>query len=161
MSVKQYIESKYFRVVAIVGGVFLVALLSFAVGVRVGLHKALFSTHFGQNYERNFMGGPGGRGGAMIPPFGKMIDANDRGVRNPHGVGGEIISISGDTLVIKDRNNQESSVRISEATSINRGKEILALEHLGVGDRIIVVGKPGDDGVIIAGLVRVFDVLNR
>jgi len=161
MSVKQFIESKYFRVAAITGGVFLVVLLSFAVGVRVGLHKALFSTHFGQNYEQNFMGGPEGRGGRMVPPFGKMMDTDNRGVRNPHGVGGEILSISGDTLVIKDRNNQESSVRISEATSINRGKEILALQNLVVGDRIIVVGKPGDDGVIIAGLVRVFDVLSR
>ncbi len=159
MSVKQCMESKYFRVGAIMGGVVLVALLSFAVGVRVGLHKALFSTHFGQNYERNFMGGFEEKGTRMMPPFGKMMDANDRGVRNPHGVGGKIISIAGDTLVIKDRNDQENSVRVSETTSINRGKETVVLQDLAVGDRLVVVGKPGDDGIIMAELVRVFDTV--
>lgn len=156
MSVKQFVESKYFKIAAITSGVFLIVLFSFAVGVRVGLHKALFSTRFGENYERNFIGGPGNRDGRMMSGFGRMMDNDERGVRNPHGVGGEIISISGDTLVIKDRNSQESSIRVSTTTSINRGREVLTIDNLVVGSRVIVVGKPGDDGVITAELIRVF-----
>lgn len=160
MSIKQLSESKYFKVAAVTGGVLVVALFSFALGVKVGLHKALFSARFGENYERNFLGGGAGWGGRMMP-FGRMMDFDDRGVRNPHGVGGEIISISGDTLVIKDRNNQENSVRVSATTSINRGREIMTAGNLAVGDQVVVVGKPGDDGVIVAELIRVFGVTSR
>lgn len=161
MSFKQLSESKYFKMAAITGGVLVVALLSFALGVRVGLHKALFSTRFGENYERNFLGWPEGRNGRMMSSFGWMMDADDRGVRNPHGVSGEIISLSGDTLVLKDRNNQESSIRISPTSSINRGQETITADKLVVGDRIVVVGRPGDDGVIVARLIRVFEANTR
>lgn len=153
MTLKHVVESKYFKVAAVTCGVLLVALISFAGGVKVGLHKAAFSARFGENYERNFLGMSPSRGQGMMSRF----DADDRGMRNPHGVGGEILSIAGDTLVIKNRNNQESSVRISDATVINKGSETLKLENLVAGDRIIVVGKPGDDGVVAAQLVRVFD----
>jgi hypothetical protein len=151
MPVSNITESKYFKAAAIVTGVLLVALFSFAVGVRVGLHQAFFSERFGANYERNFLGGPEWRGDPMTDPL-------NRGMRNPHGAGGEIISIAGDTLVIKDRNNQENPIQIGERTSINRGRETLAPGGLAVGDRIIVIGKPGDDGVIVAELIRVFDI---
>ncbi len=161
MSVKQLVESKYFKVAAITSGVFFIALLSFALGVRIGLHKAFFSTRFGENYERNFIGGPENWDGRMMSGFGRMMKNDDRGVRNPHGVRGEIISISGDTLIIKDRNNQESSIRVGSTTSINRGREVVALNTLTVGNQIIVVGKPGDDGVITAELIRVFETTAR
>ncbi len=155
MSMKQVIESKYFKVGAITGAIFLVILCSFALGVKVGFYKASFSGHFGENYERNFLGGEF-RDGRLMPRFGKMMDSDDRGMRNPHGVAGEIISISGDTLVIKNPDNQESSLRIDDATVINRGKQTLALSDLVIGENIVVVGKPGDDGVISARLIRVF-----
>ncbi len=157
MKISQVVESKYFKVAAVVCGVFFVALLSFALGIKVGFYKASFSTRFSENYERNFLGGFEGRGGRMMSTFGRMMDADDRGVRNPHGIGGEILSISGDTLVIKDRNNQESSVRLSDTTIINRGKETLKGSDLAVGNTIVIIGKPQDDGIVAARLIRVFN----
>ncbi|MBP9727879.1 MAG: hypothetical protein KBD27_00715 [Candidatus Moranbacteria bacterium] len=151
MSVKQVVESKYFKVGAIVGGVLLVALFSFAIGVKVGFYKASFSARFGENYERNFLGGDT----RPMPPFGKMMN-DGWGMRNPHGVGGEILSIAGDTLVIKNPENQESSLRVDDKTIINRGRQTLALSDLAIGENIIVVGRPGDDGVVVARLIRVF-----
>lgn len=156
MSAKQVIESKYFKVVAITGGIFLVALFSFAMGVKVGFHKASFSVRFGENYERNFLGGPEGFDGKKMPRMGKMMGLDDRGMRNPHGVAGEILSIAGDTLVIKNRNNQESSLRVDDKTIINRARQTLSLGDLVTGDSIVVVGTPGDDGIVLARLIRVF-----
>lgn len=156
MSVKQITESKYFKVAAITCGVLLVALISFAAGISIGSHRALFSANFGENYERNFLGGPEGIR-PSVPPLGGMVDSKgQKGMRNPHGVGGEILSISGDTIVIKDKNNQESSIRVSDATIINRGEETITLGDLVVGDKIVVVGKPQDDGVVAAHLIRIF-----
>lgn len=155
MSVKQITESKYFKVAAITCGVLLVALISFAAGISIGSHRALFSANFGENYERNFLGSP--EDIRPAPPLGGMMDPKgQKGMRNPHGVGGETLSISGDTIVIKDKNDQESSIRVSDATIINRGKETIALGDLVVGDKIVVVGKPQDDGVIAATLIRIF-----
>lgn len=155
MSVKQIIESKYFKVAAIACGVLLVALAGFAAGLSVGSHRALFSARFGENYERNFLGGPeAGRPGSSLG--GMMDPKGEKGMRNPHGVGGDIISISGDTIVIKDKNDQESSIHVSDATIINRDKETITLSDLVVGDKIVVIGKPQDTGVIDAHLIRIF-----
>ena len=158
MSAKQVVESKYFKVVAITGGIFLVALFSFALGVKVGFHKAAFSVRFGENYERNFLGGDMRDGRPPLPGFARMMGPgpDDRGMRNPHGVAGEILSIASDTIVIKNRDNQESSLRIDDKTIINRAKQTLTVSDLATGDEIVVVGKPGDDGVILARLIRVF-----
>lgn len=157
MSINQITESKHFKGAAITCGVLLVALVSFAAGINVGSHKALFSARFGENYERNFLTGPAGEGARPLPPFGEAMDpTSQKGMRNPHGVGGEILSISGDTIVIKNRDDQENTIRISVATIVNRGKETLAASDLVVGDKIVVVGKPQDDGMIDAHLIRVF-----
>ncbi len=155
MLAKQIIESKYFKVAAFMSGIFLIALISFAAGVKVGLHKALFSAHFGENYERNFLGDVGDRGGHSGRMMGKMMD---KGMRNAHGMAGEILSMGDNTFVIKGRDNQESTVRLNESTIINRGKETVEFGSHTVGNKIVVVGKPQDDGVIAAHLVRVFPV---
>lgn len=156
MTMPKIVESKYFKGAAIVCGIVLVALISFAAGVKVGVHKALFSARFGENYERNFMGGEG-RDGRNMPPMKKMMDkVTDKGMRNAHGVAGEILSVNDNTLIVKDRDNQESTIRMSEATIVNRGKDTVDMNTLTVGERIVVVGKPQEDGVIAAHLIRIF-----
>lgn len=156
MSLQRLTESKYFKVAAITSGVLLVALVSFASGLHVGFHKALFSAKFGENYERNFLSAPHDR---PVPSLGmrSMTDpVGEKGMRNPHGLSGEILSLSGDSIVIKNRDNQESTIRVSEATVINRGKETLMFSDLATGNKIVVIGKPQDTGIIDAHLIRVF-----
>jgi len=50
-------KSKGFKIAALVVAAMLIALVSFIGGAKVGAHRALFSCRWGENYERNFMGG--------------------------------------------------------------------------------------------------------
>lgn len=158
MNGKEIIQTKYFKATVVtVGGLFVV-LVSFAGGVAVGLHKAKFSYAWGENYERNFLGGSEEREGKRARSFFGKMDM--KGMRNGHGVAGEILSVSGDTLIIKNRENQETSVRVNDGTVMNQGKNALALSDLRGGEQVVVVGKPQDDGVIVAHLIRVFSGIN-
>lgn len=151
MTFQEYTQSKSFRTGVLVAGVLLVALVSFASGVTVGFHKARFSYAWGENYERNFIGGPMGG-----PGRGMMGSLDGRGFRNPHGTIGTIMTLSDDLLTVKDRENQESSVRISERTIIMKQRVKLTRGDLVSGDRVVVIGKPAEDGVVVADFIRVF-----
>lgn len=142
---------------AIIAGGILVILVSFAAGVGVGLRKARFSYRWGENYERNFMGprppfgGPGFMGGMMR-------DFEGRDFRNPHGLSGTIISISGDNLIIKDNDGKENTVGVTDKTIINKAPfDNLKLSDLEIDDRVVVMGRPDESGVVEAILIRVFE----
>lgn len=151
------IKSRKFIVASTVVGIFILMLASFAGGVAVGFHKAMFSSKFGENYQKNFMGPMPG----MMPPGPmemmrqKIGEFEGRGFRNGHGLAGTIISISENSIVIKDRDNKENTVSISDKTIINRGKDTIKLEDLKKDDEIAVIGMPGENGSIDAGLIRV------
>lgn len=164
MSVKQIVESRYFKVAAIICGVLMVALLSFSVGVKVGLHKARYSYVWGENYERNFGMGFGntrseGRNDTRMPFSWRIMDGwtgSGQDFRNAHGISGNILSIAGNNIVVKDRDGKENTVAISDKTVIKNGRNTETLGDLKVDDQVVIVGNPGDIGVISADLVRVF-----
>lgn len=154
MSKTELLQSKYFKTATITIGIVLIALISFAIGMDVGFHKAKFSYTWGDNYERNFVGPP------MPPPPGPMgffRDFEDKNFRNAHGVSGEIISIADNALVIKDRDNKENTITVSDKTLIKKHREDLDISGLKQGDEIVVVGNPNDNGVINADIIRVFE----
>lgn len=153
MSIQPFLQSKYFRGAAIATGLLVLILGSFALGMRVGFHKALFSAKWGENYERNFLG-DGDRGGRGLSPL-KEMKMMGKGMRNAHGTAGEVISVAGETIILKDRNDQENTIRVNESTIINRGKDTIEVNTLAPGDRVVVIGKPQEDGVIAAHLIRV------
>lgn len=161
MNLKELTQSKYFKVVVASVGVLVVALVSFASGVAVGFHKAKFSYAFGENYERNFGGGSrgmmqGGRGGMMdrSPFFGKF---DGRDFRNAYGTIGTILSISDSTIIVKDKDDKENVVAVTEQTLIKSGRATVALGDLKTEDRVVVVGHPDDNGVVNARLIRIFE----
>lgn len=160
MSTQEMMQSKNFRIAAAVAGVFLVALVSFASGLAVGFHKARFSYAFGENYERNFIGGPRGmmpgeRGGMMERAgFPGAFDGRD--FRNAHGVTGTIISISDSAIIVKDKDEKENAVAVTEKTLIKNGRTTVVLGELKAGDRVVVIGQPRDNGVVSADLIRIF-----
>jgi hypothetical protein len=145
----------------VIVGLLLLMLISFAVGVSVGFHKAKFSSRFGENYERNFMGQHFGVGKQEVGLMGKMKEKmgefEGRGMRNGHGVAGTIISISDGSIVVKDKDNKEITISVSDQTIINQGQNTIKIGDLKNDEQIIVIGKPGDNGVINADLIRVFD----
>lgn len=152
MTFQTYMQSRVFRSSVIVVGVLAVALVSFAAGVAVGLHKARFSYVWGENYERHFLGGPRGR-----MPGGMMDIPDGGGFRNPHGTSGTVVSVSDDMLTVKGRDDQESSARLTEQTLIMRQRARIAARDIQENDTVMIVGKPAEDGVVIADFVRVFD----
>lgn len=161
MSIKQVCESKYTKTVVVVIGVLLVALVSFGSGVAVGLHKARFSYAFGENYDRNFGRGPRGmmdpedREG-MMGRFGFAERFEDHNFRNAHGMAGSILSISDSSLIVKDKDEKENAVMVTDKTLIKSGRNTLSQSDLKAGDQVVVVGKPGDNGAVNADLIRDF-----
>jgi len=164
MDTKEILKSKKIKIAALVVGVVIISLVSFAGGVAVGIHKARFSYRFGQNYERNFIGGPfSGSNGIMgrgSGGGGMMGDFEGRGFRNAHGIAGQVISISGNNIVIQNRNGQENTVTVSDKTLIKSGSNDIKITDLKADERIVVMGQPGDSGTINADLIRVFDGAN-
>ena len=152
-----------FKIAALaVGGIY-AGSCQFCRRSAVGLKKARFSYKFGENYERNFVGGPfhGPEGGMMGPEAGRrrmMPDFDGRGFRNAHGIAGTIISVADNKIVLKDRDGQENTISVSDKTLIKRGQDTISINDLKNDDRIVVMGRPGDSGMIDADLIRVFSV---
>jgi hypothetical protein len=152
------VSSRKIKIAIVVVGFFLIVFISFAGGVAVGLKKARFSYKFGENYERNFVGPrmgmidhrgpgklgfPGGPGGSDF--------------RNGHGLAGTIISISDNNLIVKDKDGKENTVTVTDKTIIKRQREDIKISDLKQDDQIVVMGSPGDNGVINADLIRIFE----
>lgn len=164
MSTQEIVSSKKFKIAAGICGVILLMALSFTVGLQTGLHKAKFSFAWGENYERNFTGMHGVMGIGMGPGPGfseRMRDMkkrfDGREFRNAHGLAGTIISISENNIIINDRDNKENTVLVNDETLIKSGREDIKIIDLKQDDKIVVMGKPGENGVIEADLIRIFD----
>lgn len=150
MDVQTFVRSQSFKVTVLVIGVLVVAAVSFAGGVAVGFHKARFSYAFGENYERNFGGSHRGGGGGMFGDF------DGRDFRNGHGLSGSVVSVSGNNLIVKDTDNKEYTVQVTDQTFIRDRETTLAVDGLKTGDRVVIVGNPSSDGTVRADLIRVF-----
>jgi hypothetical protein len=74
---------------------------------------------------------------------------------SPHGVSGTVVSVSGQTVTVEDRDNTEKIVHLTASTMIRKLRSAAAVADLKAGDQIIAVGEPGDSGEIEAKLVRI------
>ncbi len=164
MNGKEIIQLKYFKLVSITVGVLIVALSGFAAGIAVGIHKAKFSYAWGENYERNFVGNRGGvmgdnRGEKIGNGQGSMMERSGfdgRDFRNAHGVAGKVLSVSDTSLIISDRSNKENTVTVTEKTILKRNGEDVKLSDIAKDDTVVVIGAPGENGVVNADFIRVF-----
>jgi len=128
---------------------FVVLVLVFGAGVKVGTHKARYSYRWAENYHKNFAGPPGGFLGDWRGfPAGDFISG--------HGSFGEIIEMKDNGFVIKGRENVEKVIVVNQETTITKGRETIK-DGLKVGDRVVIIGSPNEEGQIEAKLIRVFD----
>lgn len=164
MNLPHIVQSKYFRGSVFIVGIFLVALASFVAGIAVGIHKAKFSYAWGENYERNFTGNNQSfrreEGKGMMERFEEWGKFEGRDFRNGHGTAGEVLSISEKSIVVKNKENQENIIAVSDGTVITRGGKQMMFQDVLVGDSIVVLGKPGDNGMVNADFIRVFPPKN-
>jgi len=153
-NVKNFFASKSYKLMLWIVAELLLLAVVFALGVRVGLHKARYSYQWGANYEKNFVSAAD----RSMKPGGPMDFLRSQGgdFRNAHGLAGDIVSISDSTVIIKDRNNKENTIVVNDKTVINSGQDNIQVSDLAAGERIVVIGKPDNQGVINAELIRVF-----
>jgi len=169
MNTPELAKSKNLKIALSIVGILLVMFISFAGGVAVGLRKAKFSYQWGHNYERNFMGfGHGNVGmreafdrdqmmggrftGAMMD-FPRSVEGRD--FRNAYGVSGTVISIADNKLIVKDREGKENTVAVTDKTIIKDHAVDVKLTDIKNDDQIVVMGKPDEQGLITADLIRV------
>ncbi len=129
---------------------FVVLILVFGAGVKVGTIKAKHSYRWAENYHRNF-GGP--RGGF----FGDLKNFPQDEFTNAHGVFGSIIKIEGNTIIAKAKDDVEKTVLVSDDTIIQKGRERVKLADLKADEEIVIIGSPNDQGQIEARIIRVFE----
>jgi RNase P/RNase MRP subunit p29 len=123
----------------------------FWLGAMVGMRKADFTLHWGDNYERNFGGFPRG---SLPPPLGQLPDPNN--TLSAHGTSGEVLKIDGNTLVIKGENNTEKTVVVDNSTTITKQRQTINISGVKVDDSVVVIGSPNNQGQIQAKFIRVF-----
>ncbi len=131
------------------------AFLIFAAGVFVGFHKAEFSYRWAENYRANFIGSRavGGMMGAM---FGKL---GERGFIDPYGAAGKIIEIDSaaggqPSLIVKGEDGAEKTILVKK-DAIRKFSESAKIGDLQIGDFIVAIGRPNDQGQIEAKFVRI------
>jgi hypothetical protein len=126
----------------------IIALFILKIGMFVGYEKARFSYKWGEQYHRNF-GGPRG---------GFLNEFRGQDYTNGHGVSGSILSLGEDEIVIKGSDDLEKIVILSEETIVRQRRKTLTVSNLEVGDSVVIIGSPNDNGTIEAKMIRVFDV---
>jgi len=120
----------------------IIAVFVFEAGIAVGFHKAEYAGHWEENYDRNF--GPS-----------MMYGMPGGGVPNPHGATGRIIDITLPTFVISGGNGPERIVSTNDDTMVRNGNQTLSPTDLTVGEYVVVLGTPSDDGNVDASLIRI------
>ena len=125
----------------------IIFLIAFGLGVSVGYQKAIFSSEWGRNYERNFSG---------MPLPGAMPGAMGGVPQNMHGAAGTVIDVSSAGMSVKDDDNDEQSIIVASGTVIKKMDATISLSTITVGDRVVVIGTPNSNGQVEAHFVRVF-----
>lgn len=136
-------------IIGLVG--FVVLILVFGAGMKVGALKARYSYRWAENYQRNFAGP---RRGGFLGSFRQGF--KDRDFINAHGTFGSIIKIDGNTIIVKGKDDVEKTVLVSDKTTITSHRESLKMSDLKVDDQIVIIGTPNEQGQIEAKLIRVF-----
>ena len=125
--------------------IILTALVIFSAGMFVGYHKAQFSYDFDENYAHD-MNDPH----SMLAPF--MHDT-DHG--NPHGAIGQIVSINAPFIMVKNPFEAEKVIIIGPDTMIRHIYGEASTSDLAVGDHIIALGAPDQQGQVHATFIRI------
>jgi hypothetical protein len=129
-----------------------VVILIFSAGMFVGGMKARFSYLWAESYHKNF-GGP--RGGFFGDWLRLPLSPGD--FIEGHGTFGEIIKINNSDLVVRGRGDVEKVIITTEDTIVKKGRKTVKKDELRVGNYIVVIGSPNEEGQIEAKLIRIFN----
>src|SRR5581483_7749423 len=125
--------------------IFVLLVSVFTLGIWIGQERARFSFRWAENYHRNFAG----------PAKGFFGDAPEREFLNSHGTFGSIISVTGSSFVVQDQHVVEKTITTSTQTTVRNATGTVAESSLKVGDWVVIIGSPNQQGQIDAKFVRV------
>lgn len=127
-----------------------VIVLAFGLGILVGEKKAKFSYRWAEQYHKMFAGPRAGF-------FGDWRSFPRREFIEAHGNFGEIIEIKENEFVIKGKEDVEKVISITDKTIIQKERLKTKKEDLKVGNWVVVIGSPTEEGKIEAKFIRIFD----
>ncbi|MEK9165996.1 MAG: hypothetical protein AAB525_04045 [Patescibacteria group bacterium] len=130
---------------------FAVIILTFGAGMLVGGTKARFSYRWAESYHKNFAGPRNGFFGdwRKQPPFpGDFVEG--------HGSFGKIIKLNDAGFVMNGRGDIEKIIITTPDTIIKKGMQTIN-DNFKVGDQVVVIGTPNEQGQIEAKLIRIFN----
>ncbi len=154
---KNFFQSKELKIATIAVGIILILAGTLAVGIKIGFHKARYSYKWGENYERNFAGSrPSFPRSGSLGPMMRNFEGDD--FRNGFGMAGTVISIADNKLIVKDRDGKENTAEVTSETIIKkRRSDELSIGDIKTDERVVVMGKPDESGVVKAILIRIFE----
>jgi|SRR3989344_7553929 len=136
---KKLVPSEKVRQVLYGLGILFVAMLIFHAGVVTGSH-------------RHFPGKAGPGFGLRGPGFNVQLP---RGfIPNGHGSVGTIQNVSTSSITLQTRDGATQTVLLTDKTSIRTQSGAASSTALSVGQQVIILGTPNDDGTISADLIR-------
>jgi hypothetical protein len=94
-------------------------------------------------------------GGTARMPFLPPRNLDNSGFRNGHGLIGDVLSLSENSLVVKDPSGKENIISLDSKTLIRNGGNNLSIADLQAGDKVAVIGSPGDNGTVHADFIRI------
>lgn len=148
---KKFLRPDILKIIIAVLIILAVAVLIFGAGIKVGELKARYSYRWADNYHKNFAG----------PSRGFMMDGwrdfAKEDFMEGHGIFGEIIKLNDKDFVIKSKKGTENIILLTQDTMVKKGIEGIEKGDLKVGDSVVVIGSPNEQGQIEAKLIRIFD----
>lgn len=144
INLKNIHESKRLQEVLVGIALVVSTLLILFVGISIGERRADFAGRFSENYERNFMG-----------PKGGMMGGINTRAPGGHGVVGEVININLPEIITNGPDNLEKIVSLSTSTIIRKFMNNVSPSEIKVGDYVVILGNPNDQGKIEAKLIRI------
>lgn len=146
-------DKKYFKISEEILKPFLVVLFlivfgfaMFQLGINLGSNRGRFACNWAKNYQNNF-GGP--KQGFPGRPIDNFVEG--------HGVFGEVIKIGKADIVVTSKDGVEKIININDKTLIKAFNKDIKLDNLKIGDRLMIIGDPNDQGQIDAKLIRIFN----
>jgi len=152
MDVNTFLQSKILKRVLLALAVVAAVLLVLKAGILIGYQKASYSYRWGEFYHKNF-GGP--QPSNFVPGLDRTM--MDQEYIGSHGTFGSVLSVDGNTVLLKGQDSIERSVLLSDDTTILEGRGRVSANDLEPGETMTVIGAPNGQGQITAEFIRVFN----
>ena len=127
---------------------------TFSLGLHLGERRAGFASGWERGYRHMMPFNRGfGRGEEGTPPMMRPLFPNG------HGVFGNVLSVSNDSLVIQGKDGLEQTVLVTSSTTIRVGTETVGLKDIPKDLSKLqasAFGAPNASGQVEARLIRLF-----